>query len=112
MTFTDQLRKLAEPIWEAQLTHPFVVALGNGTLPMPKFKYYILQDSRYLEELARVFAAGAKRTTGADTALHFAKLIEETITVERGLHERYGQLWNLSASDMRNTPMAPTNYAY
>jgi len=112
MTFTDQLRKLAEPIWEAQLTHPFVVALGNGTLPMPKFKYYILQDSRYLEELARVFAAGAKRTTEADTALHFAKLIEETITVERGLHERYGQLWNLSASDMRNTPMAPTNYAY
>ena len=112
MSFTDQLRKLAEPIWQAQLQHPFVVALGDGTLPIRKFKYYILQDSRYLEELARVFAAGAKRTTEADTALHFAKLIEETITVERGLHERYGKLWNHSAADMRNTPMAPTNYAY
>ena len=112
MTYTDELKQLAEPIWQAQLQHPFVVSLGDGSLPMQKFKYYILQDSRYLEELARVFAAGAKRTTDADTALHFAKLIAETITVERGLHERYGQLWNLSASDMRNTPMSPTNYAY
>ena len=112
MTFTDHLRKLAAPIWEAQLRHPFVLALGDGTLPMGKFKYYILQDARYLEELARVFAAGAKRTTEAETALHFAKLVEETITVERGLHEQYGQLWQLSSSDMRKTPMAPTNYAY
>ena len=112
MSFTDQLRTLAAPIWEAQLRHPFVVALGKGTLPKRKFKYYILQDARYLEELARVFAAGAKRSTDANHALHFAKLIEETITVERGLHERYGKMWKLSPSDMRNTPMSPTNYAY
>ncbi len=32
MLFSDHLRKLAQPIWSAQLTHPFVVALGKGNL--------------------------------------------------------------------------------
>ncbi len=80
MTFTETLQNLAKPIWDAQLTHPFVVALGMGTLPTRKFKYYILQDARYLEELAKVFALGAQRATDPDTALHFAQLVQETIT--------------------------------
>ncbi|MGH7236645.1 MAG: thiaminase II, partial [Nitrospiraceae bacterium] len=48
MSFSEHLRKIATPIWDAQLTHPFVVALGKGTLPERKFKYYILQDARFL----------------------------------------------------------------
>ena len=112
MTFSEHLRQLAEPIWKAQLNHPFVRALGKGTLQQKKFKYYILQDARYLEELARVFAAGAAKATDRDTSLRFAQLVEETIVVERGLHESYGEKWNLSAQEMRMTALAPTNYAY
>jgi len=112
MTFSDQLRRRAASIWKAQLTHPFVIALGKGTLPARKFQYYILQDARYLEELARIFATGAKRAGDPETALHFAKLVEETITVERGLHQNYGKHWKLSPKQMRTSPMSPTNYAY
>ncbi|MFZ1747734.1 MAG: thiaminase II [Nitrospirales bacterium] len=112
MTFSEQLRNRAAPIWAAQLKHPFVVALGKGTLPAKKFQYYILQDARYLEELARVFALGSAKATDGDTALRFAKLVEDTITVERGLHESYGKQWALSPKDMRSTPLSPTNYAY
>ena len=112
MSFTKRLQQLAKPIWDAQLKHPFVVALGKGTLPERKFRYYILQDARYLEELARIFALGAQKAQDPETALRFAKLVEETIVVERGLHETYGKQWKLSATDMRNTPLAPTNYAY
>ena len=103
---------MAKPIWDAQFKHPFVKALGNGTLPQRKFQYYILQDARYLEELARIFALGAQKAQDPDTALRFAKLVEETIVVERGLHETYGKQWKLTATDMRSTPLAPTNYAY
>ena len=112
MNFSDHLRQLAASIWKAQLHHPFVVALGKGTLPLQKFRSYILQDARYLEELARVFAAGAEKAEDADTALRFAQLVEETIVVERSLHESYGKKWKLTAPDMRSTPLSPTNYAY
>lgn len=112
MSFSNHLRKLAQPVWDAQLTHPFVIALGKGSLPERKFRYYILQDARFLADLARVFAAGALRAPDSESALRFAKLAEDTITVERSLHENYGKRWKLSAHDMLNEPMAPTNYAY
>jgi thiaminase (transcriptional activator TenA) len=112
MSFCDNLRRKAQPIWDAQLRHPFVVALGKGTLPERKFKYYILQDARFLGDLARVFAAGAQRAPDAESALRFAKLIEETILTERGLHESYGKRWNMTPRRMSSVPMAPTAYAY
>ena len=112
MSFSNHLRKLTVSIWDAQLSHPFVTALGDGTLPEQKFQYYILQDARFLGDLSRVFAAGALRAPDSDSALRFVKLAEETITVERGLHENYGKRWNLTPKQMTSVPMAPTNYAY
>lgn len=112
MSFSKRLRTLANPIWDAQLRHPFVVALGKGTLPARKFKYYILQDARFLEDLSRVFAAAAQKAPDAESRLRFAKLAEETVTVERSLHESYGKQWALTAKQMASIPMAPTNYAY
>jgi thiaminase (transcriptional activator TenA) len=112
MSFSDHLRKLAVPIWNAQLKHPFVVALGKGTLSERKFKYYILQDARFLGDLARVFAAAAQKAPDSESAVRFNKLAEETIMVERSLHENYGKRWRMSSAQMASVPMAPTNYAY
>ncbi|MBA5865166.1 MAG: thiaminase II [Nitrospira sp. CR1.3] len=112
MSFSDHLRKLAEPIWKEQLSHPFVLALGDGTLSERKFKYYILQDARFLSDLSRVFAAGTLRAPDSESALRFAKLAEDTIIVERSLHEGYGKRWKMTARQMTSVPMAPTNYAY
>jgi thiaminase/transcriptional activator TenA len=112
MSFSEDLRAKAETIWQAQLSHPFVIALGNGTLPERKFRYYILQDARFLGDLARIFAAGAQRAPDAESGLRFAKLVEETIVTERGLHESYGKRWDMTPKEMQSVPMAPTNYAY
>jgi thiaminase/transcriptional activator TenA len=112
MSFSEHLRKIAKPIWDAQLTHPFVVQLGDGTLPERKFKYYILQDARFLGDLARVFSAAAQKAPDSESALRFNKLAEETIVVERSLHESYGKQWKMTAKQMTSVPMAPTNFAY
>ena len=112
MSFSNQLRRLAQPIWHAQLTHPFVIALGNGSLSKAKFRYYILQDARFLGDLARVFSAAAQKAPDSDSALHFNKLAADTIIVERSLHESYGKQWKMTAKQMASVPMAPTNYAY
>jgi thiaminase/transcriptional activator TenA len=112
MAFSEHLRKIAQPIWDAQLTHPFVIQLGNGTLPERKFKYYILQDARFLGDLARVFSAAAQKAPDSESALKFNKLAEDTIIVERSLHESYGKKWKMTAKQMTSVPMAPTNFAY
>ena len=112
MKFSQHLREIAEPIWAAQLTHPFVVGLGNGTLPERKFKYYILQDALFLSDLAQVFAIASEKAPDPASASTFAKLAEDTLVVERSLHETYGRRWKLAHKQMARTPMAPTNYAY
>jgi thiaminase/transcriptional activator TenA len=112
MSFSEHLRRIAKPIWDAQLTHPFVIQLGDGTLPERKFKYYILQDARFLGDLARVFSAAAQKAPDSDSALRFNRLAEETIVVERSLHESYGKKWKMTPKQMTSVQMAPTNFAY
>jgi thiaminase (transcriptional activator TenA) len=112
MGFSEHLRKIAKPIWDAQLTHPFVMQLGDGTLLERKFKYYILQDARFLGDLARVFSSAAQKAPDSESALKFNKLAEDTIIVERSLHESYGKQWKMTAKQMTSVPMAPTNFAY
>lgn len=112
MSFAEHLRTMAQPIWDAQLKHPFVIQLGDGTLPERKFKYYILQDARFLEHLARVFAAAAQKAPDLESALKFTKLAEDTLVVERNLHESYGKRWKMTPKQMQAVPMAPTNFAY
>ena len=36
------------PVWEKFVNHPFVLAMGDGTLPLESFKGYLIQDYIYL----------------------------------------------------------------
>ncbi len=36
------------PVWNRYITHPFVQALGDGSLPLESFKGYLVQDYLYL----------------------------------------------------------------
>ena len=35
-------------MWKQFVHHPFVLAMGDGTLPLESFKGYIIQDYLYL----------------------------------------------------------------
>lgn len=112
MSFSALLKKIAKPIWNAQLRHPFVLGLGDGSLPREKFKFYILQDALFLFELAKTFSAASQKAPDVETMEKFNKLASDTIEVERSLHKEYGRLWNMTEAEMAAFPMAPTNYAY
>ncbi len=110
--FCDGMRRECAAIWDAQLTHPFVVALADGTLPPETFRFYILQDALFLTELAKTFAFAATKTNDRDRIIRFGELLLDTIRVERALHEMYAAQFGLTIAQMQGVPMAPTNYAY
>lgn len=37
-----------KPVWKAFTEHEFVAGIGNGTLPVERFKAYLVQDYLYL----------------------------------------------------------------
>jgi len=109
---SERLRESVLPLWQRQLEHPFVVALGNGSLPRANFEFYIRQDALFLDELTKTFAYAATKTTRHDEMEQFGKFLLNTLLVEAELHRRYGERFGLTAGEMAATRMAPTNYAY
>ena len=61
MTFADNIVKRALPIRQAILAHPFITGVGDGTLDVERFKFYVMQDYAYLIDYSRVLAAASAR---------------------------------------------------
>lgn len=112
MNFSAELWKSIEPIYSAILHHPFVRGLGDGSLPIDCFKFYVVQDALYLREFGRALAIAAARAPEDDWIVMFAEHAANAVKVERVLHESFFEQWGLSASQVAATPATPTNLAY
>ncbi len=110
--FTDALRCEAEPLWRAQLEHPFVQGLAAGTLDPERFRRYVRQDYLFLLEYARLLSLASARAPRADVARRFAELTLETWTIELELHRSYAAEWGISAAELDAEPAAPATRAY
>ena len=110
--FTDELRRLAEPIWQAQHDHPFVRGIGDGTLDLERFAFWIRQDYLFLIEYCRLFALGAARAPDLATIARFADLLQATARTEMDLHRGYAAQFGISAEDLEREEMAPTTRGY
>ena len=110
--FTDELRRVAAPIWEADLQHPFVRGIADGSLPPEKFRFYLVQDYLFLLDYSRVFAHGVIKAPDEATMAMFATLLNETLNTEMDLHRGYCEKFGISAAEMETAPIAPTTHAY
>ena len=110
--FTQRLYKSVSSIWFEQMRHPFVEALGEGTLPQSRFEYYIKQDALFLRELTKSFAYATTRTDDPGEMQRFGELLLDTLLGERALHQSYGATFGMTLEQMALTEIAPTNYAY
>ncbi len=112
MSFTDYLRQAADPIWEKWHRHPVVKGIGDGTLDMEKFKYWLRQDYVYLKDYARIFALGAAKGDTLETMGIFADLLNGTLNVEMGMHRKYCAQFGISEEEIEKETPSPTTQAY
>lgn len=112
MSFSEHLRRLAEPIWAAELEHPFVKGLGDGSLPPGRFRFYMAQDYLFLLAYCQVFALAAAKAPDEATMSRFARLLDATLHTEMDLHRDYAARFGLTPEAMEATEPAPTCYAY
>jgi thiaminase/transcriptional activator TenA len=110
--FSARLRVAADPIWRAQREHPFVRGIGDGSLDLDRFRFWVRQDYRFLVEYCRLFALGAARAPDLDTLGRFADLLQATARTEMDLHRAYAAEFGISGRELEQTPMAPTTRAY
>ena len=54
-----RLRDACAADWQAYTWHPFVHGISQGTLPLPAFRRYLIQDYLFLIHFARAKALAA-----------------------------------------------------
>lgn len=112
MSFSMHLRKLADDIWEAQHTHPFVTGIGDGSLELDKFRHWLRQDYLYLFDYARLFGAAMLKAPTLELLNTMSQLGHEILHTEMDLHRSYVAEFGISLADLESETKSPTCQAY
>lgn len=110
--FSAHLRRVADPIWQAQHDHPLVHGIGDGTLDPAVFGFWLRQDYLFLIDYSRLFATAVLRAPDLASMTRFAGLLHETMTREMNLHRSYVEGFGITASDLEGAQKAPTTQGY
>jgi len=112
MGLSDELRRHAGPVWDRIFSHPFVAGLGDGTLPLESFKFYLVQDYRFLIDYARVLAVASAKAPDLEGMTRFAGLLHATLAEEMDLHRRYCAGFGIAAAELEHAEIAPGTAGY
>lgn len=111
-TFTRQLWQETKPVFEATLRHPYLVGLSDGGLPKAKFRYYLIQDAKYLRVFGQALSLLAAKAPSEEWSLTLNQHAIETLQAERQLHSDILGAYGTDAKAIDQEPMAPVNVAY
>jgi thiaminase II len=97
---------------QAVETMPFIRALGDGSLPVEAFGFYLAQDAAYLREFSRVLAAASTIAPDQRGQAFFAASANVAIEVESALHYEWLADHPLESEDAEPSPVtvAYTNH--
>lgn len=112
MSFFERLKSTATNEWRAYTAHRFTEAMGDGTLPEPAFRTYLVQDYLFLIEFARAYALSVYKAPGLADMRSGAAGLAAILDVEMELHVKLCAGWGLSSKDLEATRPAPATLAY
>lgn len=112
MLFTAHLQQHAAAVREQVFRHPFVTGIGDGTLPLAAFRYYMCQDYVFLIDYCRVLALAVAKAPDLETMGRFAALVHATLHTEMALHRDFAAQFGISLAELEATEAAPGTRSY
>ena len=113
MKFSDELRASCANEWQAaHVDHPFVQAMGEGTLSLKRFQSFMRQDYLFLIDYCRVLGWAVAGSPRLEEMGQWAKLLDETLNSEMALHRSFCSDFGITTSDLEATVPAPATTAY
>ena len=111
MNLFETLKDRCAAEWEAYTRHDFVERLGAGTLPLPVFQDYLIQDFHFLVQFTRANAlATYKSRTLAD--LKAAHAATGAILAETELHLTLTERWGIPRAELEAAAEKQATVAY
>jgi len=107
----NRLRELVGDLWDRYVRHEFVERLRNGTLPKDVFRYYLIQDTKYVREMQRAVIMAADRAPLSE-ALDVLNALFGNIERGAEVHEKIFNALSITDAEVNNTGFNLVNYAY
>lgn len=112
MRTTQRLYEAAHPIWEQCHDHPFVRGIGDGSLDLEKFQWFLLQDYLYLFDYARVFAYGVVKARDPGLMRTFSANVDAILGGEMKVHRAYMARLGITEEQVFSVQPALSNLSY
>ncbi|MEE0110030.1 MAG: TENA/THI-4 family protein [Oscillospiraceae bacterium] len=112
MSFVTECTHDSLPIWEKCLNSGFLHKLENGVLDETCFMGYIVDDSLYLREYAKVFAWGMTKAETMDDIRACYSLLSFVNEGEDATRRYYLNRYGLKDAEIQDLPQRPENRAY
>lgn len=112
--FTEILEQdpRVQEIHKSYLQHPFLKELLSNSLPHEKFHYYLIQDSLYLKDYAKVYAQVFMLTENTEDLQFLHGCIGVIVADETNMHKRYLNKHGLTFKAIDQMEVDPRNRAY
>ena len=112
MSLTQELRARYDGLWEGMVTHPFVIEMGDGTLPEAKFREYFLQDYVFVNDLVSVVALGMSKAPSLKAAGVLNDFLTGILNPENDLFVRAFRELGASEEEYSSAGASPTTQAF
>lgn len=114
MTFTNQIKadSRVKAYNNLYLDHPFLKELLRGTLDKSKFHNYLIQDSLYLKDYAKVYAHVFLLTDDTEDLQFLHECIGVIVADETNMHKRYLNKHGLTFEAIDKMNIESENRAY
>jgi thiaminase/transcriptional activator TenA len=106
-----RLRAACAAEWQAYTWHPFVQGLADGSLPLPAFRRYLVQDYLFLVQFTRAFALAAYKAESLAAFRDKAAAIQALLH-EMTMHLAYCAEWGIPEAAILAEPEAAETIAY
>ena len=111
MGLSSMLRRDAGVVWGEIFRHPFVAEVFRGSLPLSKFRFYVVQDYNYLVAMMRCYSLVAARAD-PEVSAEALRIAYADATVEMDAYRALLGELGLRVEDVVGVEPAPTNLSY
>lgn len=108
---SEFLRSLADEDWQAATTHAFCNELADGTLPLEKMRYYLVQDYKFVDGFVRLLASMIANAPSLADSVPAAQFLAVITGPENTYFLRSFEALNVSV-DEQNAPASEVTKAF
>lgn len=112
MSFMQEILKENIPIWDKCTATSFVREMQSGILPFEKFKQYMIRDSIYLKNYARIYGKAIYHSTTLKEIQVYYSVLNFVTDTESTVRLNYLKQFGMTDDDIELMEPMPENKEY